>query len=166
MKKYRKQFTTILKNSRSGTSKSRFIRLFLISLIMILAFGTISAFSCMEYMISPKEPYNFKKHHEKERWNLTVRVPEPLILAVLRWWAVAGCYVIFFIFGIGADAMAVYKQVLKKVGLDTHLPSWLNGARVKARTSTAGGTFSGSNWTIKSYFKNGQKQTSSTMSSK
>jgi len=66
--------------------------------------------------------------------------------------------IMFFFFLIGTDAVLFYKKLAKKTGADAYLPVWCCGARIKTKTSATASS-SGSNWTIKNYFK-GRKQTS------
>lgn len=165
MGKYRREFSTILKNSRSQTSKSRFIRLFLIALILSLYYCTTffleTAYNARNFVGA----YSFKEAHDNPGWWFIARYPETAIWKVSRWCGVAGAYIIFFLFAIGTEAAQFYRTVAKKTGADKYLPAWCCGARKKTNTSSTTAVSSGSNWTLKSYWKGGRKQTS-TMASK
>ncbi|KAL4884117.1 pheromone A receptor-domain-containing protein [Aspergillus karnatakaensis] len=131
--RYRSQFNDIVRSASSRFNKSRFLRLFCISLLMLLALLPMQAYVVyVNYKSSlPWHAYEGPFLSE-ETWTTIVKVPTGGKVFYDRWIDVAAGFVCFFFFGCGKDASRMYHSVLDRVGLGSFFGSVL---------STTTGTF-------------------------
>jgi pheromone a factor receptor len=118
---YQAGFSTLLSNS--STTKSRFIRLFMISIILIFVVLPIS----IQALVVPLE----EGYHSYD-WNYThyvgwdiIKVPTGGKILAHEIDAIIGIvsgYLVFFCFGLGKDAIGMYRAWAAKLGLLTIFP--------------------------------------------
>ncbi|KAI9807346.1 MAG: a-factor receptor [Piccolia ochrophora] len=120
--KYRKQFTEILSSSNSHLNKSRFLRLFLIAIIMLLVFLPTQLYLFFLNVSYPRHPYDWDTIHG-EMWHDIILVPTGGRVAFDRWIRVVAGFVLFFFFGMGRDAKNMYRNWLLGLGLGKVFPS-------------------------------------------
>ncbi|KAF2676748.1 hypothetical protein K458DRAFT_424507 [Lentithecium fluviatile CBS 122367] len=116
--RYRREFHRLI--SARNTTKSRFIRLFLMSLITV--FLPYNLYILYVLASTAKDPYDWDLIHG-DRWHI---IPKVLTEGVVRWdrWAeIASGYIMFLFFGTGTDAHNTYKRLLCAVGLGKIFPS-------------------------------------------
>ncbi|KAL4792369.1 a-pheromone receptor PreA [Aspergillus venezuelensis] len=118
LRRYRNQFNQIIR-ANAGVSKSRFLRLFYLSFIMLLALIPMQSYAVYTQIQAslPWHPYSWSSVHG-EAWRTIVKVPTGGKVYFDRWIPVAAGYMCFIFFGCGRDASRVYCSVLRPLGLD------------------------------------------------
>ncbi|KAF9694872.1 hypothetical protein EKO04_007164 [Ascochyta lentis] len=163
--RYRREFSRLV-TARNST-KSRFIRLFLICIIMTLIVVPYSAYP-FYYFCS--QLASFKWDYEWERLNgdkknIILKFPSEGQVHVDKWGQVFLGYVVFFVFGTGTDAHNTYRKMLLALGLGKMFPSLY--VMRESGTSTPSSFISARTWTstymskAKSYFSKGSSRLSS-----
>ncbi|KAL2813810.1 pheromone A receptor-domain-containing protein [Aspergillus cavernicola] len=118
LQRYRSQFNEIIRSANSGPSKSRFLRLFFLSFIMLLALIPIQAY--MVYMNIqfglPWHRYSWSVVHGA-LWNEISKVPTNGKVLFDRWVPVSAGFMSFIFFGCGKDASRMYRSLLQRFGL-------------------------------------------------
>ncbi|KAI9849776.1 MAG: a-factor receptor [Thelocarpon superellum] len=122
LRKYRQQFAQILTSSNSNLNKSRFLRLFLIALTLLLTFLPLQFYILYLNLSYPRHPYNWDEVHGTA-WSDIIKVPTGGQVAFDRWIRVASGFMVFLFFGMGHDAMDMYRRWLVSVGMATYFPS-------------------------------------------
>ncbi|KAL4940717.1 hypothetical protein BDV06DRAFT_223797 [Aspergillus oleicola] len=118
LRRYRNQFNQIIR-ANAGFSKSRFLRLFSLALIMLTAqipLQTYAVYTQIQASL-PWHAYSWS-HLHGEVWSTIVRVPTGGKVYFDRWIPVAAGYMCFVFFGCGRDASRVYRSALRPLGLD------------------------------------------------
>ncbi|KAJ9643079.1 a-factor receptor [Coniosporium tulheliwenetii] len=110
--RHRRQFSRLLQTA--DTTKSRFLRLFLMTLVLV--FGTLPIqFYLFALSLSvPRIPYSWTAVHAD--WDLVVMIPSGGTLLLDHWVRIVCGYFVFFFFGMGADATEMYRSWLVKLG--------------------------------------------------
>ncbi|KAL2861112.1 pheromone receptor [Aspergillus lucknowensis] len=118
VQRYRNQFSEIIRSANSGLSRSRFIRLFSLSFIMLLALIPIQTYMVYRTisLSLPWHPYSWSSLHEPT-WSEIVMVPTNGEVYFDRWIPVAAGFMSFIFFGCGRDASRMYRSLLQWVGL-------------------------------------------------
>ncbi|KAI5276656.1 fungal pheromone STE3G-protein-coupled receptor [Aureobasidium subglaciale] len=112
--KYRSSFNSIL--ASSNTTRSRFLRLFSISMILILGITPVQIYIIFtQYPRGETYPFSFSVLHDPQTWNIIVGMPSAVIYD--RWINLVCGFLVFFAFGLGKDAKGVYREWLVKMGL-------------------------------------------------
>jgi pheromone a factor receptor len=87
------------------------------------------------------EPYSWARVHDPAFFNTIIRTPMFGEVTVDRWGEIATGYVLFFVFGTGADAWKLYKSMAVKCGLGRGFPSLYavreGGSGAQTRTGSA-----------------------------
>ncbi|KAI4723953.1 fungal pheromone STE3G-protein-coupled receptor [Aureobasidium sp. EXF-10728] len=116
--KYRSSFNTIL--SSSNTTRSRFLRLFAIASVLILAITPLQIFIIFTQYPRVNYPFSFPELHDPITWNTSIVMPSQVLYDR---WANLGCgFLVFVFFGLGKDAKGMYREWLVKVGLGRLFP--------------------------------------------
>jgi len=120
--RYRREFSRLL--ASSSTTRSRFLRLFILSLIVLLIDLPLEIY--WVYALIPKlHAYSWTFTHSD--WNYTVKVPtHGQILLWNHWIWIAVAYVVFGFFGLVKDARDMYRGWFEKVGIGKILPSFVD----------------------------------------
>ncbi|KAF1808444.1 STE3-domain-containing protein [Eremomyces bilateralis CBS 781.70] len=127
--RYRQGFASVLRAAE--TSKSRFIRLYLMAGVCILVVLPIYTYLLVFYLTMGVSPYSWERAHEDiTRIHM---VPSQGTIPVDRYAQLVGGYLTFFIFGLGQDAVQLYSSWYHKSGLDRVVPDM---RRLKSITSS------------------------------
>ncbi|PUU83306.1 GPCR fungal pheromone mating factor, partial [Tuber borchii] len=118
--RYRQQFADILRSSNSGLTTSRFIRLFVLSLVLLVINLPLTFYVFYRNMEQPWTPYDWDSIHGKD-WDYILRIPSHNIIQFDRWVSVGAGYILFFIFGMGNDALKMYRGWLDTIGFGKYL---------------------------------------------
>ncbi|OJD18758.1 hypothetical protein AJ78_01229 [Emergomyces pasteurianus Ep9510] len=120
--KYRQQFSYIVSIS-SSTSKSRFIRLLVLSLVLLL--GSLPSQVYVFYrnveLSKPWVPYTWADVHGP-KWGNIGKVPMNGIVYYDRWIQVTSGFLLFAFFGFGKDATLMYRTFFLRIGLGRFFP--------------------------------------------
>jgi pheromone a factor receptor len=119
--RYRREFVRLI--SARNTTKSRFIRLFTICIIIILIYVPYTFYLLATLVKSVINPYDWARVHDPTRFNSIIKVPAYGTVTLDRWAQVITGYIVFFVFGTGNDAHNTYKAMLLAVGLGRVSPS-------------------------------------------
>jgi len=122
MRKYRKEFAVILSASSSGLTKSRFLRLFFMSLTMIVLGLPVQFYVLHENTIFPLVPYSWSRVHGPGWWDV-ILIPTLGGVTFDRWIQLAVGFTVFVFFGLGHDMKKMYRNWLLAVGFGRILPS-------------------------------------------
>ena len=122
VRKYRKQFSDILASSSSNLNKSRFMRLFLMSLTLIVFFLPLQMYVLYRNASFPQHPYSWNNIHGPSWWQI-IEIPTARSVIFDRWIRIALGFTIFVFFGLGKDATAMYRSWLLKLGFGSVFPS-------------------------------------------
>ncbi|KAL4764590.1 pheromone receptor [Aspergillus foveolatus] len=121
LRRYRNQFNEVLRAANSGLSRSRFLRLFFLAFIMLLALTPMQAYMVyVQVKLSiPWHPYSWSLlHGPGSSWGVIERIPTGGAVYFDRWIPVASAYTAFAFFGTGRDASRMYRSFLRPFGLD------------------------------------------------
>lgn len=117
--KYRTQFSDILKSSDSSLTKSRFLRLFFLSFLILLAiisFQTYLLYDNVKALLPRWHGYSWSKVHGPD-WNSILMITTRGGSFLDRWVPIAGCVIVFLFSGLGKDATSMYRSALSWIGL-------------------------------------------------
>ncbi|KKK21981.1 hypothetical protein ARAM_006579 [Aspergillus rambellii] len=117
--RYRSQFGDIIRSANSGLNKSRFLRLFSLSFVMMLALTPTQAFMVYRNISLnlPWHSYSWTYIHDYA-WYEIVKVPTNGEVFFDRWIPVIAGFMSFIFFGCGKDALSMYRSILRFFGLD------------------------------------------------
>ncbi|CBY01194.1 similar to pheromone B alpha 2 receptor [Plenodomus lingam JN3] len=121
--RYRREFSRLI--SARNTTKSRFVRLFILCMITVVAYTPYTIWLLITLCGAIKDPYDWDSIHGPQ-FNTIMMIPALGQVSIERWIQVATGYVIFFVYGTGADAHNLYKKMLLLVGLGKWFPSLYN----------------------------------------
>jgi pheromone a factor receptor len=112
-----------------NTTKSRFIRLFIICIIVVFVYVPYTIWLLASISKAIVDPYSWSRVHDPERFNSIVKVPSYGIVTIDKWGQIATGYVVFFIFGTGSDAYITYKKMLVTIGIGRIFPDLYNQSK-------------------------------------
>ena len=130
--RYRKQFSSLL--AASNTNKSRFVRLFLMAFSLTFVFLPLTLYIFYQNVNVPRHPFSWESVHSSEAWEEIMMVPSYGSVMVDHWIRVATGIFVFVFFGMGNEAMQMYRSALLAVGLGSIFPRLKKG-----RPSTSSG---------------------------
>ncbi|KAI9882564.1 MAG: hypothetical protein M1823_005686 [Watsoniomyces obsoletus] len=113
--RHRRQFMQILSN-HSSLTKSRFWRLFLMALTLLLVLLPVQFYILATNLSYADHPYSWSNVHRPD-WSQIIMVPTGGQVAFDRWIRVASAFLVFIFFGMGTEAMAMYRKWLAWLGL-------------------------------------------------
>ena len=116
MHRYRKNFSEVLVSANSNQTKARFLRLFRISIVLIMVVFPAEVYVLYKNSVVPMEPYRWSKVHGPTWWDI-VLVPSGGTVLFDRWMQIGAGLALFLFFGLGQDAKAMYRRWLVKIGL-------------------------------------------------
>ncbi|KAL8848704.1 MAG: hypothetical protein Q9221_006314 [Calogaya cf. arnoldii] len=122
MRKYRREFSSILTASTSNLTKSRFLRLFLLSSSLVLIFLPLQLYIFFLNTSAELIPYNWDLIHNRHAWMDIILVPTHGVVSIDRWISVVLGIFIFLFFGLGSDATKMYRKWWVKLRLGTNFP--------------------------------------------
>ncbi|RAR14321.1 pheromone b alpha 2 receptor [Stemphylium lycopersici] len=123
--RYRREFHRLV--ATQNTTKSRFIRLFILSMILSLVYLTYSIYITIAVSLVATDAYSWSFVHDPMRFNTILRVPVHGQVALDKWVQVATGYVTFALFGTGVDAHNLYKKIFIAAR------SWSSGVGSRAK---------------------------------
>ncbi|PYH76358.1 a-pheromone receptor PreA [Aspergillus uvarum CBS 121591] len=137
LSKYRSQFGDILQSSNSNMNKSRFVRLFLLAFLMLLAIIPVQTFVVCTNILRtlPWHAYSWDRAHPPT-WNTIIKVPTMGEVYFDRWIPAASGFMFFIFFGSGRDATKMYRAILVFLGMHHCFP----GLRTSSGTTSADST--------------------------
>ena len=116
MRRYRRNFSAILASSDSNLTRNRFIRLFLTAFILIMIAFPIEILLLYKNSEATFSPYSWDRVHNPETWQNIMFIPIQGVIMYDRWIQVTVGFVVFLVFGLGPDAITMYRGVLVKLG--------------------------------------------------
>lgn len=114
--KKRKDVGDILHCTNSRLNLTRFARLLIFCSVVILIMLPLSIYGVVGDVKHYNGHYSFKETHLKALWNIIPKYDAGKTLATL-WLYLAMSYLVFFIFGLGADALHMYANFLRYIKL-------------------------------------------------
>lgn len=122
MRRYRQNFSEILMSSNSNLTKNRFLRLFLLSIALIVTFIPLQFYVLFVNSASPPLlPYSWDLIHSPQ-WEDIMLIPTGGNVYYDRWIQIALGFGVFVFFGLGQDAQAMYRKWLLKLGFGRFFP--------------------------------------------
>lgn len=112
----RKDVGDILHCTNSKLNLTRFARLLIFCFLIILIMLPLSIYGVVGDVKHYNGHYSFKETHQKAFWNTIPKFDAGNILVNL-WIYLAMSYVVFLIFGLGADALHMYANFLRCIRL-------------------------------------------------
>ena len=122
LRKYRKDFSSILSSSSSNLTKNRFTRLFIVSTVLIIVLVPTQIYLLFGFVKQINVPYSWKAVHGPN-WGDIILMPFHGVVGPEYWIQIVVGFLIFAIFGTGKDALEEYRQWLLKLGLGRFFPS-------------------------------------------
>ena len=136
MRKYRKNFSSILSSSNSNLTKNRFLRLFFMSLIMVAILFPVEVYVLYDQATHTSLAYSWDLVHS-EHWGDIVLIPTGGNVVFEHWIQVVYGYIIFAFTGMGHDAQELYRKWLLYVGLGKIFPSLHQSRHQRRNLSTS-----------------------------
>lgn len=116
MRRYRKDFASVLSASNSKMTKSRFLRLFMLSMVLIVIMLPTQFYVFYRNATGRMfNPYSWS-HVHGEGWNSADLIPTAGAVQYDRWPQLAVGFALFPFFGLGEDAQKMYRNALLKLG--------------------------------------------------
>lgn len=138
LRKYRRQFAEILKSSQSNLNKSRFLRLFLMALILLIVLLPLQIYILYVNLSYPRHPFKWNEVHGPN-WSEVMMIPTGGKVAFDRWIRVSAGFLLFIFFGLGHEATEMYRKWLVKFGLGRCFPNLIQNRDVATPSSTKRG---------------------------
>lgn len=120
MHRYRSEFGRLL--AISNTTKSRFLRLFILSIMLILVFLPLQIYTFTRNLEYGVIGYHWSWTHP-EGWGFIQIMPTFGVVFWDKWIQGGSGILLFFLFGIGDDALKMYRLWLRKCGFGKIFPA-------------------------------------------
>lgn len=133
LRRYRREFSSILSASHSNLTESRFLRVFLLSFLLVLILLPLQFYELYLNTANPLLPYSWDLVHNRSSWMDIIMVPQHGVVPLDRWMTIILGLLVFVFFGLGSDATKMYRKWWLKLHPGTNLP----GLCGQAATSTA-----------------------------
>lgn len=130
---YRQTISSILEQSR--TTRSRFLRLFILSVLLVVVFVPVQIYVMYTNRPQTNWGYSWSRNHEPAVWSHNWLFPSGGELLVDTWLHLTLGALVFIFLGVGRDAKAMYRSWLLALGFD-RLFSGLRHSR-RSRQSTS-----------------------------
>jgi pheromone a factor receptor len=118
--RYRRDFSRLLSNA--STTRSRFLRIFMMTLIVLLVLLPADIYGVLFTLRAGLHPYHWSWVHDD--WNEVLRFPTQGV--IVQWdhitWVIGG-YLVFIFFGTSRDAQEMYRGWLLSAGFAKFFPS-------------------------------------------
>ena len=123
--RYRRDFGSVLSASSSSLTKSRFLRLFLMSMVLVVVALPLQLYGLIENVSHYKfKPYSWTRVHA--HWGNIILIPTFGLVTGDHWVQVSVGFAVFLFFGLGKDAMKLYRGWLIAVGCSKIWPGLQN----------------------------------------
>lgn len=132
--RYRREFARLV--AARNTTRSRFIRLFILSLIIVIGYTPYSVWLLLDTVRELRYSYSWDEVHGPE-FNTVMKIPTYGQVPTAKWVQVATGYVFFLIFGTGKDAYNMYRKMLLAIGFGRFFPSLHNMAHSGSGTPSS-----------------------------
>ncbi len=145
MHRYRKNFSEVLVSANSNQTKARFLRLFWISIVLIMVVFPAEVYVLYENSVVPMGSYSWSNVHGPNWWDI-ILVPSGGAVLFDRWMQIGAGLALFIFFGLGQDAKAMYRRWLVKIGLGRCFPCLRSRAAIQQQdcsTTTSQSRFFG-----------------------
>lgn len=117
---YRREFHNLV--TARNTTKSRFLRLFIMSMIIVVLLLPYSFWILWLFASTLNEQFSWSIVHGPG-WNTVIKVAGNGSIRLDKWGQVCCGYLAFIVFGTGTDANNTYKRMLCAIGLGKVFPS-------------------------------------------
>ncbi|MCJ1270905.1 a-factor receptor [Lobaria immixta] len=142
MRKYRQEFSAILSSSGSNLTKSRFKRLFFMTMTLIAIVLPVQFYVLYRNVSFPLIPYDWNAIHGP-MWGDVIMVPTGGVVRFDLWIQIAVGFALFVFFGIGKEALNMYRDWLLRFGFGAIFPRLQPvSTRIPSTASTTKGFFS------------------------
>ncbi|KAK1820433.1 a-factor receptor [Friedmanniomyces endolithicus] len=118
--RYRSTMSSIL--TASNLSKTRFLRLYLFCIVLIITFVPLQAYTLSQNLSQARETYSWSALHDPAAFGEIYMMPSNGRVLPEAWIWLAGGFFIFVFFGLGKDAVAMYRAGLLAMGADRVFP--------------------------------------------
>jgi hypothetical protein len=122
--KRRRRFNALL-SGNSNLTRSRFVRLFILSIMLLVIFMPITFYVFAKNLDLEWLPYSWDAVHYGNDWLWIRKIPTNGFVNFDRWVPVGTGILVFLIFGLGKDAMVLYRSWLNKIGIGKFLPRFI-----------------------------------------
>jgi pheromone a factor receptor len=139
MHKYRQEFSAIISSTGSNLTASRFKRLFFMSATLILIVLPVQFYVLSQNTSYPFIRYDWNAIHGLS-WQNIIMVPTGGVVYYDRWVHIAIGFGMFFFFGLGADAVKMYRGWLLACGVDKIFPGLHRQTPTLRKVSTTSST--------------------------
>ncbi|KFY12473.1 hypothetical protein V492_03848, partial [Pseudogymnoascus sp. VKM F-4246] len=138
LRRHRTSISSIL--SAQSLNASRFLRLFIMSLFLLLLYLPLNLYFFYVNLSQPLHPYSWDKEHDPETWNDILYSPAIGIFTFDRYIPPAMAVFVFVFFGMGTEARRIYTAIAVGCGLGWCFPCLLRERRPSTDGSAAGGS--------------------------
>ena len=122
IRKYRREFSSVLSSSGSGLTKDRFMRLFLMATTLILIIVPAQLYVLYSFAVKIEYSYDWSLVHGKD-WGDIILMPTGGVVQYDRWIQIGLGFAVFTFFGLGHDAQEMYRKWLVYIGFSRIFPS-------------------------------------------
>lgn len=122
MRRYRNDFAEVLSSSSSNLSKNRFLRLFGFAMTLVVILTPGEFYLLYKNLTIPFIPYSWDLVHGPG-WGYIMLAPANGSIPPDRWLQIAVGFAIFLFFGLGHDALEMYRKWLLVLGFGKVFPS-------------------------------------------
>ncbi|QLG75025.1 hypothetical protein HG535_0H03520 [Zygotorulaspora mrakii] len=112
----RKDVRDILHCTNSKLNLTRFSRLLIFCFLIILVIFPLAVYAVVEDIRNLTGTYSFKQTHQPYMWRTIIKFDQGKSFASV-WLYILMSLMVFFIFGLGTDALHLYSNFLKKIKL-------------------------------------------------
>ncbi|KAH9827295.1 Pheromone A receptor [Teratosphaeria destructans] len=147
---YRQGFASIL--ACSNTTNTRFMRLYIFCLVLLLPILPLEIYTLYTNVNHDQNAYSWTEAHDPKVWNIIRLQASNGSVYWDRWIWLACGVIVFLFFGLGRDAVKMYRDSLLAIGADRIFPRLREDWRPRA--SSAGNTISSFSSKAKIYFDN------------
>lgn len=119
LRRYRHEFDKILSNNSGNTTKSRFFRLYVYCCGLTLCLLPTTYYIFYRNLKVDRLPYDWSAIHDPYEWSYIYKVPNRYV-PFDKWISIGAGLILFFFFGVGRDAVLMYKGWMQTVGLYKH----------------------------------------------
>ena len=132
MRKYQQDFSSVLSSSNSNMTKKRFLRLFCMSMTLIVVIIPAQLYILLSFIKTVAYPYYWNEVHGPD-WGDIFLIPSQGVVSPDHWIQIAVGFLIFGFFGIGQDAQEMYRKWLLHLGFGRFFQSLHVSVRERRR---------------------------------
>jgi pheromone a factor receptor len=123
LRKYRSNLRSIISSSSSNLTPSRFLRLFIMSFTLLLLYTPVSIYFFYINVNIDWLSYDWTAIHSPDHWWTIIYLPALGPRTFDCYVPIAMSIFVFFYFGMGGDALEIYRKWMLNVGLGRLFPS-------------------------------------------